>query len=126
MIEHLEAGRRRDEVDAVAAEVGMRLAVTGVERERVRGIGDGAFYDGPREQDPVAGGVRREAGLEQTAAHLLATDLHPDVGQDALRFVDDAIDEFGCEDVQARAHAVLQANGGERSAPGPALESGTA
>ena len=54
VVEDLEAGRARDEVDAVATEVGVRLAVAGVERERARGVRDGALDDVPREQHPLA------------------------------------------------------------------------
>ena len=99
VVEHLEPGRARHEVDAVAAEVGVRAAVAGVERERARGVGDGPLDDVPREQHAVAGGVGRQPGLEQPPAHLRAADLHADLGQHALGLVDDPVDEFrarGC------------------------------
>ena len=55
VVEPLEPGRARHEVDPVAAEVGMRVAVAVVEHERRRGAGDRALDDVAREQDALAG-----------------------------------------------------------------------
>ena len=43
------------EVDAVAAQVRVRVAVAVVEREGLRGVGDRPFDDLAREQDPAVG-----------------------------------------------------------------------
>ena len=95
------------EVDAVAAEVGVGHAVAVVERERARGGGDRGLDDVAREQDALAGVVERQAVLEEAPAHLRAADLHPDLGQDPLRLVDDPADQLVAQDVQARPHQAL-------------------
>ena len=45
----------------------------------------------------------RQAGLDESPAHLGSADLHADLGQHALRLVDDAVDELGREEVEAGA-----------------------
>ena len=56
VVEDLQPGRPGHEMDAVAAQVRMRVAVTVVEREGLRRVGDRPFHDLAREQDPAIGG----------------------------------------------------------------------
>ena len=49
-------------------------------------------------------GVQRQPVVHESLAHLRAADLHPRLGQDAHRFVDDPADELGLQDVQAGSH----------------------
>ena len=69
---------------------------------------DGASRSPPRRpragRGPGARRVERQAVVDQPLAHLRPADLHPDLGQDALRLVDDPGDELGLEDVQGRPH----------------------
>ena len=105
MVEHLEPGRARDEVDPVAADVGVRPPIAVVQQERATapmrwppprcGAGTGRAPPSHPWQ-PV---------IEQAAAHLLAADLHPDLGQDAHRLVHDPPDELVVEDVERWPHA---------------------
>ena len=104
MVEDLQPARAGHEVDAVAADVGMRVAVAVVEPEGLGGAGDGSFDDIAREAHPMAGRVGRQAGLEEPPAHLRAADLHARLGQDAHRLVEDALDERGAEDVEGGTH----------------------
>ena len=60
---------------------------------------------GNRTRSPV--GVQRQAVLEQAAAHLGAADLHPDLGQDPHRLVEDPLDQGRVHDGQLRSHAAL-------------------
>ena len=54
VIEHLEPRRARDEVDAIPAEVGVRVAVAVEQRERSWRARDGPFDDVAREQHATA------------------------------------------------------------------------
>ena len=105
----LETRRAGHEVDAIAAEVGVRVPVAVVEAER-----DGAVAmarsttsRGKRTRSP--GRVDRQAGLEEAAAHLRAADLHAGRRQHAQRLVDDPLDELVRQDVQAGAHQAANA-----------------
>ena len=104
VVEHLEPRRARDEMDAIAAEVGVRVAVAVVQRERSWRVRDGPFHDVAREQHALGRGVGRQPGFDEPAAHLRAADLHPDLGEHALRLIDDPVDELRGEHVQGRAH----------------------
>ena len=68
---------------------------------------DGRLDDVAREEDPVAGRVERQPVLEQPPAHLRAADLHPDLGQDAHRLVDDPRDELGARGCSGTAACAL-------------------
>ncbi len=92
------------EVDVVAAELGVGIALAVVEREGAWGGGDRGLDDVAREQDAGPGVVERQAVLEEAALHLGAADLHPDLGEDALRLVDDPAEELLVHDLQARPH----------------------
>ena len=81
------------------------LAVPVVQPERRRRRRDRRLDDVAREEDPLAARVERQPVVEQAAAHLRPADLHPDLGQDAHRLVDDPADELGVEDVEGRPHA---------------------
>ena len=72
VVEDLEPGRAGHEVDAVAAEVGVRLAVPVVQDERARRGRDRRLDDVAREQHPLAAVVERQAVLEQAPPHLRA------------------------------------------------------
>ena len=104
VVEDLEAGRARHEVDAVAADVGVRLAGAVVQQERGGRVGDGLLDDVAREEDALAGMVERQPVLEESAAHLRTPDLHPDLGQHPLGLVDDPGDQLRLEDVEGRPH----------------------
>ena len=104
MVQPLEAGRPRDEVDAVAAEVGVRVPVAVVQPERTGGGRDGRLDDRPREEHPVAGRVGREPGLDEPPLHLRAAHLHAGRGQHAEGLVEDPVDELGRQDGQAWSH----------------------
>ena len=103
VVEDLQAGRARHEVDAVAAEVGVRVAVAVEERERLRGVGDRPFDDVAREEDPPVGGLG-QAVVEQPLAHAVTADLHAGLGEDPLRLVEDPGDEVVVEDLERRSH----------------------
>ena len=104
MVEDLEAGRARHEVDAVAADVGVRRAGPVVQPERGGRVGDGLLDDVAREEDALPGMIERQPVLEQAAAHLRAADLHPDLGEDPLGLVDDPGRQLRLEDVEGRPH----------------------
>ena len=104
VIEPLESRRSRHEVDAVAAEVGMRVAVPIEECERLRRGGDRALDDVAREEDALALMVEREPVIDQALPHLGAADLHPDLGQDSHRFVEDAPDQVIVEHRELGPH----------------------
>ena len=53
-----------------------------------------------REQDPGARGVGREPVIEEPLPQLLPADLHADLGQEALRLLDDRRDELRLEDLR--------------------------
>ena len=109
VVEDLEPRRARHEVDPVTAEVGVRVPGAVVERECLRRVGDGPLDDVSREQDALALGVEREPVLEEPATHLGTADLHPDLGEHPLRFVEDPADEGVVEDGQSRPHRTLRA-----------------
>ena len=115
VVEHLQPGRARHEVDPVAAQVRVRVAVAVVQGERLRGIGDRPFDDLAREQDPA---IRRgrEAGVDQPLAHRRTADLHADLGEDPLRLVEDPGDEVVVEDLERRSHRASIAAGHVRPA----------
>ena len=105
VVEDLQPGRAGHEVDAVAPEVGVRVAVAVVERERPGGA---ARSPAPRRPAGTACGRRRRpsAGRARSAGGASrAADLHPDLGEDALRLVEDPADEVVRQDGQAGAHA---------------------
>ena len=91
------------EMDAILAQVGVRVAIPVEQRERRRRAGDRPLDDVPREQH-ATGRIGRQAGLDQPAAHLRPADLHADLGQHALRLVDDPVDEIGGEHLESWAH----------------------
>src|SRR4029079_1390476 len=82
----------------------VRIALAVEERERARRRLQGRLDDVAWEQHPSSGMVEGQAVLEEAALHLRAADLHPDLGEDALRLIDDADDQLIVEDPQARPH----------------------
>ena len=101
VVEHLQPGRAGDEVDPILAEVRPRLAAAVVQGEAARRDADGLLDHVAREEDPPVGALR-QPGVDQPLAQPGPADLHPVRGQDALRLVDDALDQLRLEDAQAR------------------------
>ena len=105
VVEDLEAGRARARSGRGrrrgrrAARRRGRRARTTTGRRRSRAS---TTSRGKRTRSPVA--FERQAVLEQAPAHLRAADLHPDLGQDALRLVDDPAGQLVAQDVQGRPH----------------------
>ena len=104
VVEDLQPARAGHEVDPVATDVGMRVAVAVVEPEGLRRAGDGTLDDLAREPHAVTAGVGRQAGLQEAPAHLRAAHLHARLGQDAHRLVEDPLDELRAEDVDGGTH----------------------
>ena len=104
VVEDLQAAGAGHEVDAIAADVRVGLAVAIEEPERIGGAGDGALDDVTREADPLPARIGRQAGFEQPAAHLRAADLHARVRQDAHRLIDDSLDQLRAEGLDGRTH----------------------
>ena len=104
VVQDLQAGRARDEVDAVAAEVGVRRC----RRGRTARTRRARSRSRPRRRRAGTGpGRSRRCGrpcLEEPPAHLRAADLHARLGQDAHRLVDDPPDELVRQDVQGGSH----------------------
>ena len=99
VVQHLEPRRAGHEVDPVATEIGVRLAVPVVQQERRGALCDRPLDDVPWEQDALA--AWRRAGRPCRARRRRisgAPDLHADLGQDALRLVDDLGDELVAQD----------------------------
>ncbi len=78
----------------VAAELGVRLAVAIVERERLRRTLDRLVDDVGREQDAFAFPVGLESVIEQAFSEPRSTNLHADLGQDGLRLVENLVDQL--------------------------------
>ena len=106
VVEHAQAARAGHEVDAVSAEVGERVAVPVVQHERGRGVAHGTLDEFTWEQDPVAGRVRRHAGLEQPPSHFGPADLHAGLGKDPHRLVENAFEQVVGQDGQPWSHRV--------------------
>jgi hypothetical protein len=100
VIEDLETGRPGHEVDAIVAQVGVRLAGPVVEHERRRRAGDRGVDHVRREEHALTRMVEWQAVLEQPPAHLRPADLHADLRQHAPGLVDDPGDELRVEDVE--------------------------
>jgi hypothetical protein len=91
-------------MDPIPTEVRVRLAGPVIEQERAWRRRDRRLHDIPREEDALARVIERETVVEEPPAHLRASDLHADLGQDTLRLVDDPGGELLVEDVQGRPH----------------------
>ena len=103
VIQDAQPARAGHEVDPVAAEIRVRVAVAVVQDERGRGGREGPLDHVAREEDPPAG-VGREPRVEQPLAEDRPADLHPDRGHDLHRLVEDPVDELVAEHVQGRPH----------------------
>ena len=108
VVEHLERARARHEVDAVAAEIGMRPAGTIVEDERAWRGGQRALGDVAREADTVTRGIERQAGREEALAEARAAHVDADLGEQPHRFVGNPLAERVVEHAEGGTHAEIE------------------
>ncbi len=99
-----QAARTGDEVDVVAADLGVGAPAAVVESERRRRGADGFVDNLAREENALARGIGLEPCLQEALAERRTADLHSDLGQHSTSLVEDLRGQVVVEYSKSRAH----------------------